>query len=74
MAKHKERAKKQTSEDLIPKNVIREAENVVFSIPTASYEEQLRQVNKRVYAPDNVAQAINPRHTEMALNMARQAF
>lgn len=60
--------------DSIPKEVLREARNVVFSFPNDSYEEKLRKLDQRVYGSANIPQVVNPRHVSMALDEALKTF
>jgi hypothetical protein len=71
---HKERMKKMKPKDLIPKEVMLEARNVVFSLPHASYEEKLRKIDERVYGSGKFPQVVNPRHISMALDEALKTF
>lgn len=72
---HKERLKKAKGQDLIPKEVMLEARNIVFSFPHDSYEEQLSKINNRLYGSGQIRpQAMSPTHTSMALNEALKTF
>ena len=75
LRQHKERLKKAKAQDLIPKAVILEARNIVFSFPHASYEEQLLKINDRLYNSGQPRpQAMSPSHISMALNEALKTF
>lgn len=69
-----ERRKKQTSLDLIPKTILAEARNIVFSFPELSYEGQLKKLQERVYGNSVSLLAVSPSHLPMALNEARKVF
>lgn len=69
-----ERRKKQTALDLIPKNIMTEARNVVFSFPELPYEGQLKKLQERVYENSGSLLAVSPSHLPMALNEALKAF
>lgn len=74
MKNQKERLKKVKPIDLIPKEVMAVARDVVFSFPNDPYEEKLRKVNERVYKNRTLPLAINPSHTSLALDEAMKTF
>lgn len=73
MKQKKERLKKVTPVDRIPKEVLAVARDVVFSFSNLPYEEQLSKINERVYSTQNNL-VVNPSHTSMALEEALKTF
>lgn len=74
MSQQETRQRKEQATDLIPKGILLEARNIVFSCPQDSYEEKLRKLNERVYSSSLGQWVINPRHTSMALDEALKTF